>query len=90
MSLQHPQHPEIVARLKRAEGHLRSTILMIEQEKACLAIAQQLQAVESAISKARKLLVQQHVDHCLEAATGHLPSSARKALQEFKAASRYL
>lgn len=86
----HPRHPEIIARLKRAEGHLRSTISMIEQEKACFAIAQQLQAVENAVAKARKLLVQQHVDHCLEAATNHLPSSARQALRDFKSVSRYL
>lgn len=86
----HQRHPEIIARLKRAEGHLRSTIAMIEDEKPCLAIAQQLQAVENAISKARKVLIQQHIDHCLEAATGHLPSDARQVLEDFKSVSRYL
>jgi uncharacterized protein len=86
----HPRHPEIIARLKRAEGHLRATISMIEQEKACLAIAQQLHAVENAVAKARKLLVQEHIAHCLEVATDHLPSSARRALQNFKSVSRYL
>jgi uncharacterized protein len=88
--MHHPRHPEIIARLKRAEGHLRSTIAMVEQEKDCFAIAQQLQAVESAVAKARKLLVQEHIDHCLEAATDHLPSKARQALREFKSISRYL
>lgn len=87
---EHPKHPEIIARLKRAEGHLRSTIAMIEQERPCLAIAQQLQAVENAISKARKILIQEHIDHCLEAATGHLPAAARQALEDFKSVSRYL
>ena len=88
--MDHPRHPEIMARLKRAEGHLRFTIAMVEREKDCLAIAQQLQAVENAVANARKLLVQEHVDRCLEIATDHLPSRARQALREFKSISRYL
>ena len=39
-------HPEIVKRLRRAEGHLRGIIDMIETQRPCLDVAQQLQAVE--------------------------------------------
>ena len=49
----HTSHPEIIKRLKRAEGHLRSIIGMLEGERSCLDIAQQLQAVESAIGSAK-------------------------------------
>jgi hypothetical protein len=42
----HTTHPEIVNRLKRAQGHLRSIVEMIENGRACLDIAQQLHAVE--------------------------------------------
>ena len=45
----HETHPEIVKRLKRAEGHLRGIIEMIETGRPCLDIAQQMQAVEKAI-----------------------------------------
>ena len=38
----HRSHPEIVKRLRRAEGHLRSVIAMIEAERSCLEIAQQI------------------------------------------------
>lgn len=86
----HHRHPEIIARLKRAEGHLRSTIRMIEEEKPCDSIAQQLQAVENAVAKARKILIQEHVDHCLETATGSLTKEAREVLADFRSVARYL
>jgi DNA-binding FrmR family transcriptional regulator len=86
----HHRHPEIIARLRRAEGHLKSTIEMIVNVRSCLTIAQQLQAVESAIANARKMLIQDHIDHCLEEAAGHIPSDARDVLDEFKAVAKFL
>ena len=56
----HNSHPDIINRLKRAEGHLKSIITMLEDERACLDIAQQLQAVESAIGNAKKIFVRDH------------------------------
>ena len=47
-------HPAIIKRLKRADGHLRMIIEMIEKGRPCAEIAQQLQAVESAIENARR------------------------------------
>jgi DNA-binding FrmR family transcriptional regulator len=44
----HASHPDIIKRLKRAEGHLKGIIKMMEEGRGCLDIAQQLQAVESA------------------------------------------
>ena len=79
----HASHPKVVSRLKRAEGHLRSVISMIEGGKPCLDIAQQLQAVESAIRNAKQALIHDHMDHCLSEDSSH-----EKA--ELKAISRYL
>lgn len=47
----HATHPGIVKRLKRADGHLRHVIDMIEEGRACADIAVQLQAVEKALAK---------------------------------------
>ncbi len=66
----HQTHPEILKRLKRAAGHLDSVVAMIEAGRPCLDVAQQLQAVESAIAKAKRTLVHDHLDHCLESASG--------------------
>ncbi len=62
----HESHPAIIARLKRAEGHIRSIITMMEQNRPCLDVAQQLHAVEAAVAKAKKELIHDHIEHCLE------------------------
>ena len=85
----HSSHSDIVKRLKRANGHLKSTILMLEEDRPCLQIAQQLHAVERAIASAKKLLVHDHIDHCLEEAVGENVADL-KALEGFKQITKYL
>lgn len=86
----HDTHPDIIKRLKRADGHLKSVIAMIEGGKPCLDIAQQLQAVEKAITNAKRTLIQDHLDHCLEDAVGAIPREQRGPIDEFKAITKYL
>ena len=86
----HQTHPEIVMRLKRAEGQLRSIIEMIGAGRSCLDIAQQLHAVEKAVEQAKKALIQNHLDHCLEEVVGALPREKRGPIDEFKAITKYL
>ncbi len=86
----HESHPEIIKRLKRAEGHLRSVIAMIEGHRPCLDIAQQLHAVEKAISQAKRTLIQDHIDHCLQDAIGTVGREQRQAVEEFKTIAKYL
>ncbi len=86
----HQSHPETVKRLRRAEGHLRSVIEMIEAGRPCLELAQQLHAVEKAIAQAKRTLIQDHLDHCLEDAVGPLPRAQRRSIDEFKEITKYL
>ena len=86
----HETHPQIVKRLKRAEGHLRGVIEMIESGRPCLDIAQQLHAVERAIAQAKKTLIQDHLDHCLEDVVGPFARERRQALDEFREIAKYL
>lgn len=62
----HASHPALIARLKRADGHLRAVIAMLEDGKACVDIAQQLHAVEKAVTNAKRVLIHDHIDHCLD------------------------
>ncbi|MCF3972323.1 metal-sensing transcriptional repressor [Paracoccus salsus] len=80
----HATHPALIARLKRADGHLRAVIGMIEAGKPCLEIAQQLQAVEKAVVNAKRALIHDHVDHCLDA------DHSLADRDELKTISRYL
>ncbi|WP_227370724.1 metal-sensing transcriptional repressor [Halomonas sp. M20] len=86
----HQTHPAIIKRLNRARGHLQSVTQMIEDGRPCLDIAQQLHAVEKAIQQAKRTLVQDHIDHCLEEALGPQTQAQRAHAEEFKAIARYL
>jgi uncharacterized protein len=52
--MKHRSHPEIIKRLKRAHGHLASILAMFEEGRPCGDLAQQLHAVESAVSNAKR------------------------------------
>jgi DNA-binding FrmR family transcriptional regulator len=86
----HQTHASIARRLKRAEGHLRHVIEMIEDQRPCLDLAQQLHAVERAIGQAKKTLIHDHVDHCLDSAANGRGKTTRRVVGEFKAISKYL
>jgi uncharacterized protein len=86
----HASHPAIVRRLRRAGGHLQTVIGMIEQGRACLDIAQQLQAVEKAVAQAKKALIQDHLDHCLEHMITASGPQRERELDAFKLITKYL
>ena len=86
----HISHPAIIKRLKRATGHLASIVAMLEDERACVDIAQQLQAVENAINSAKKTLIHDHIEHCLEHAVEAGRDKTYSIADEFKAIAKYL
>jgi uncharacterized protein len=83
-------HPDIVKRLKRADGHLQKIIKMMEQGRPCPEVAQQLQAVEAAIENAKKALIHDHISHCMTRSLKAAGPAGRSALREFKLVARYL
>jgi hypothetical protein NreA len=86
----HKSHPKIINRLKRAGGHLQNVIAMLDDGRPCLDIVQQLQAVESAIHAAKKTLIHDHLDHCLDTALQSRPKHAGASMHEFKVIAKYL
>ena len=86
----HTSHPGVINRLKRAHGHLAKVIEMIETGDPCLSIAQQLQAVESALANAKTTLIEDHLDHCLDEVVGPLNAEKRRELEDIKKIAKYL
>ena len=86
----HESHAHVVNRLKRAGGHLQTIIGMIESQRDCLDIAQQMQAVIKALEGAKEVLIHDHVEHCLEAAMGPTTREQRATIEKFKKITRYL
>jgi DNA-binding FrmR family transcriptional regulator len=88
--MSHHLHPAIIKRLRRADGHLRTIIEMIENGRPCLQLAQQLQAVENAIDNAKKTLIHDHISYCLDRSLKAPGPKGRAALREFKLIAKYL
>ena len=86
--IRHASHDDVLKRLRRVEGHLRSIVTMIEGGRPCVDLAQQLAAVEAAVAKAKRELVQTHIDHCLDRAVSE--GRAEEALAEMREIARYL
>ena len=89
-SHKHASHPALVKRLKRASGHLDHVIDMIQMHKGCVDIAQQLHAVEKAITNAKRVLIEDHIDHCLEGSIDADEAARTEVLNEFKTIAKYL
>jgi hypothetical protein NreA len=88
--MQAHSHSAIARRLKRANGHLETIVEMIEQGRPCAQIAQQLQAVESAIESAKKALIHDHISESLERSVKAAGSKGRAALRDFRLIAKYL
>ena len=59
----------------------------------CLDVAQQLSAVEKAVIQAKKLFIQDHIDHCLQGAADPGDKDQRDAgelIEEFRKLAKYL
>lgn len=63
---------------------------MIESGRSCLDIAQQLHAVEKAIANAKRTLMHDHIDQCIEAAAGPMTGEQCTQFGEFKEITKYL
>ena len=88
--MKHASHPDIIKRLKRAHGHLAAVITMMEEGRPCVDLAQQLHAVESAITNAKRELIQDHMEHCIGDSVSTDGEAASAALAEFKTLAKYL
>lgn len=88
--MSHARNPDLMNRLKRAQGHLATIVKMVEANRDGLETAQQLQAVISALEKAKTVLVTDHIEHHLEDVVGPLSREAREKLARLSDLAKYL
>ena len=55
----------LLHRLKIARGHLEKVIKMVEEDKYCLDVIQQTQAVTSSLEKVSELILENHLKTCV-------------------------
>ena len=61
----HTQTKAVVNRLSRAIGHLESVKRMVEDGRDCTEVLIQLAAVRSALSSTAKVILKDHLEHCV-------------------------
>ncbi|MDP8997968.1 MAG: metal-sensing transcriptional repressor [Pseudomonadota bacterium] len=88
--MKHASHPDIIAKLKQAQGQIGSIVAMMAEGRSCMELAQQLQAAESIVHLAKRALIQDHMEHCITDAASQGGKTAREAMAEFKTLSKYL
>ena len=67
----HTQTKAVLNRLSRAIGHLESVRKMVEDGRDCTEVLVQLAAVRSALNNTAKVVLKDHVEHCLADAVEH-------------------
>ncbi len=58
----------IFKRLNRVEGQVRGISRMIEQERYCIDILQQMQAIRAALARVEDAILKDHAATCIESA----------------------
>ena len=61
----HTQTRQVINRLARAIGHLESVKRMVEDGRDCSEVLVQLAAVRAALGNAGKLIIKDHIEHCV-------------------------
>ncbi len=86
-SHQHQDTQKIVNRLSRATGHLQFVKRMVEEGRDCSEVLIQLAAVRAAINNIGKMVLHDHMEHCIATAIAEGDTVAiekfNKALDQF-------
>ena len=85
---EHEHTRQVMARLARVEGHVRAVKRMVEDGRPCSEVLVQMAAVRSALDRAAKLLLADHMEHCvLDSSRGANPkkllAELHRALERF-------
>ena len=75
----HTNTKAVLNRLSRAIGHLESIKRMVEDGRDCSEVLIQLSAVKSAINNTGKVILKDHIEHCMVDA---VESGDQKAIEE--------
>jgi DNA-binding FrmR family transcriptional regulator len=72
-----------VNRLKSASGHLQGIVAMLEEDRYCIDVIMQIQAVQAALTKTSQMILDSHLHHCvITAIQGDEPAERERVLEE--------
>ncbi|MBV9692433.1 MAG: metal-sensitive transcriptional regulator, partial [Alphaproteobacteria bacterium] len=59
------QNRSVLSRLSRIEGQVRGVARMVEEDRYCIDILNQIQAVRAALKKVEQEVLKEHAAHCV-------------------------
>ena len=78
---QHEHTKAVLNRMSRAIGHMNAVKRMIEEGRDCSEVLVQLSAVRSEITNVSKVILQDHIDHCIVEAVQQNDQEAIESLK---------
>lgn len=83
----HEHTKSVINRISRVIGHLEAIKRMVESGKDCSEVLIQLSAVKAAINNTGKIILKDHIEHCIVDAVEHGDKEAiqdlEKAIDQF-------
>jgi DNA-binding FrmR family transcriptional regulator len=82
---------KLLTRLARIEGQVRGVARMVEEDRYCIDILNQMQAVKSALKRVEEEILKGHAAHCVAHAirSGDAKDQTRKFSELVELFSRY-
>jgi DNA-binding FrmR family transcriptional regulator len=74
---------KLLDRLNRIEGQVRGVVRMIEDDRYCIDVLTQTQAIRAALVRVESQMLKGHMSHCIEDAivSGNASEQRRKAAE---------
>lgn len=74
---------KLLDRLNRVEGQVRGVIRMIEDDRYCIDVLTQTQAIRAALVRVESQMLKDHMGHCIEGAivSGNTGEQRKKAAE---------
>ena len=84
-------NPKLLTRLRRIEGQVRGVARMVEEERYCIDILNQIQAVKAALERVEAEVLKSHAAHCVAHAikSGNAKDQTQKFTELVELFSRY-
>lgn len=81
---------QLLDRLRRIEGQVRGVASMVQEDRYCIDVVTQINAVRAALDKVALGLVDEHVRHCLVGGHGGPTDPEEQAAELMGAVGRML
>lgn len=64
--MDHPSHKDKLPSIRRIEGQVKGVAKMIEEERYCIEILNQIKAIRNSISTVERKILQSHLRGCVK------------------------